>query len=263
MDPSGTAPSLAAPGGAEERTVDLDGCYNFRDLGGYRGAGDRRVRWQVLYRSDGLQRLGPAGLDALRRLGLRSVVDLRTTGELEERGRVADEPGRSYHHLPMFDLLPPAEELPSWDRPDFVAAEYLRMLSAGAPTIAAVLELLAEADSYPLVYHCFAGKDRTGIMSAIVLELLGVADDDIVADYALSQVGLARMLAELRERHPDRSAELDASAAAMVSAEPASMRAFLAGFRAGHGGAEAFAARLGLPGIAGRLRELLLEEINR
>ncbi len=242
-----------------QRCPALEGCFNFRDLGGYRAAGGGWVRTGMLYRSDGLERSSPSDLDTFRRLGLRSVVDLRTAGEVAERGRIPDEPGRAYRHLPMFDLLPPAEELPSWDRPDFVAAEYLRMVSAGAPTIGAVLEMLAEPASYPLVYHCFAGKDRTGIVSAIVLELLGVGDEDIVSDYALSRVGLTRMLDDLRARHPERRAELDASAAAIVGAYPESMRAFLAGFRAEHGSAERFAGGIGLPGIAGRLRELLVE----
>ena len=242
-----------------ERCLALEGCFNFRDLGGYRAAGDKTVRWGMLYRSDGLQRSSPADLETFARLGLRNVVDLRSAEEVAERGRIPDQPGRSYRHIPMLDLLPPAEELPSWDRPDFVASEYLRMVSAGAHAIGEVLAVLAEPDSYPLVYHCFAGKDRTGILSAVVLELLGVGDDDIVSDYALSRVGLTRMLAELRARHPELGAELDASAAALVSAEPESMRAFLARFRAEHGSAARFAAGLGMPGIAGRLRELLTE----
>lgn len=242
-----------------ERCVALEGCFNFRDLGGYRAAGRKTLRWGMLYRSDGLQRASPADLETFARLGLRSVVDLRTAEEVVRQGRIPDGPGRSYCHLPMFDLLPPAEDAPSWDRPDFVAAEYLRIVSEGAPAIAEVLAMLAEADSYPLVYHCFAGKDRTGILSAIVLELLGVGDDDIVSDYALSRVGLTRMLAELRARHPELASELDASAASLVSAEPESMRAFLVGFRSEHGSAADFAADIGMPGVADRLSELLAE----
>ena len=247
------------PSPPPERTLSFEGCFNFRDLGGYRGAGGGQVRRRVLFRSDSLAQLSPSDLEVLAGLGLRSVIDLRTAGELAERGRVPDGAGWTYRHLPMFDILPPAEELPSWDRPDFVASEYLRMLDAGAPTIAEVLTLLAEPETYPVVYHCFAGKDRTGIMSALVLELVGVSEEDIVADYALSAVGLERMLARLRERYPERSVELDASAAAIVSAEPASMRTFLAGLRREHGGAAAFAAELGLAGIGEALQAVLLE----
>lgn len=244
---------------APDRHLPFEGCFNFRDLGGYVGAGGRSVRWRVLFRADGLHRLTAADAAALRELGLRTVVDLRTLDEVTERGRIDPHPDVTYHHLPMFDVLPPAEELPRWERPDFVAAEYRRMLTAGGPTIGRVLELLADPDTYPVAYHCFAGKDRTGIMSAIVLELLGVADDDIVADYALSQIGMTRMLATLRERYPERVSELDASAAAIVAADPASMAAFLAEFGAEHGGADRYAASLGLEGIGARLRALLLE----
>ncbi|MHB1929434.1 MAG: tyrosine-protein phosphatase [Acidimicrobiales bacterium] len=245
---------------APERHLPFEGCFNFRDLGGYRSADGRRVRWRVLFRADGLHRLTPGDLRSLRELGLRTVIDLRTADEVNDRGRLDADPGLRYHHLPMFDVLPPAEELPLWERPEFVAAEYRRMLAAGSATVARVLELLADPAAYPVAYHCFAGKDRTGIMSAVVLELLGVADEDIVADYALSRQGMARMLAWWRERSPDRAAEIDASASAIAAAEPASMAAFLDSFRADHGSAEAYAATLGLEGVGDRLRHLLLED---
>lgn len=251
------APTTPDP--SPERWLPFEGCFNFRDLGGYRGAGGRPVRWRVLFRADGLHRLTDPDRDSLRALGLRTVIDLRTRDEVTERGRVPDHDGLDYHHLPMLDVLPPDDELPRWERFEHVAAEYRRMLAEGAPTIAQVLALLADEERYPAVYHCFAGKDRTGILTALVLELLGVADDDIVADYALSQIGMQRMLTQLRARYPERAAEIDASAAAIASADPATMATFLAAFRAEHGGADAFAAALGLPGIAGRLRELLLE----
>ncbi|MDA8283789.1 MAG: tyrosine-protein phosphatase, partial [Actinomycetota bacterium] len=126
-------------------------------------------------------------------------------------------------------------------------------------TMRAVLGMLTDPATYPVAYHCFAGKDRTGILSAVVLELLGVSDEDIIADYALSREGMDRMLAWLRERNPDRAEEIDASASAIAAAEPASMAAFLEGLRSEHGSAEGYAESLGLAGIGERVRGVLLE----
>ena len=242
-----------------DRLIPLEGCFNFRDLGGYEVAGGRQVRWRTLFRADGLTRLTPADLGRLSDLGLRTVIDLRTTDEVT-KGRIdPDHPDLAYHHLPMMDVLPPDDELPRWADPSFVAAQYADMLRSGERSIARSLELLADAGTYPVAYHCMAGKDRTGVLSALVLELLGVADAEIVGDYALSGEAMQRMLAWLRTAEPERSARYEAGAAAMVAAEPASMAEFLDLFHSQHGRVEDYVATLGLDGIGERLRHLLLE----
>jgi protein-tyrosine phosphatase len=246
---------------APSRLLPLEGCFNFRDLGGYRAAGGRTVRWRRLFRADGLARLTTADLAQLRTIGLRTVIDLRTADEVTKRGRI--DPAHAdlaYHHLPMIDVLPPAEELAKWADPAFVAEQYRDMLRSGAATITRALELLADGDAYPVTYHCMAGKDRTGILSALVLALLGVTDDDIVGDYALSGEAMQRLLAWLRATQPERAAEVEKGAAAVVAAEPASMAQFLSDFRHEHGSAEAYVASLGLDGVGDRLREQLLVE---
>jgi protein-tyrosine phosphatase len=242
-----------------ERLIPFEGCFHFRDLGGYEGAGGRRVRWRTLFRADGLTRLTPTDLGRLSELGLRTVIDLRTADEVG-RGRIDPEhPELAYHHLPMMDVLPPADELPRWADPEFVAGQYRDMLRSGAAAITAALGLLGDAGSFPLTYHCMAGKDRTGVLSALVLELLGVADEEIVGDYALSGEAMQRMMAWLRVAEPERSKEYEAGAAAVVAAEPVSMARFLELFRAEHGSVEVYVASLGLDGIGARLRSLLLE----
>jgi protein-tyrosine phosphatase len=248
---------MAAP----PRHIPLEGCFNFRDLGGYRTADGRSVRWRTLFRADGLARLTDVDLARLSELGLRTVIDLRTDGEIAERGRIdPDHPDVSYHHLPMIDVLPPADEMARWSEPSFVAGQYRAMLVSGGPSIAVALELLADRGRHPVAFHCMAGKDRTGILSALVLGLLGVADADIVADYALSGEAMERMLAWLRAAHPERSAVYEAGAAALVAAEPASMAEFLVSVRTEHGGIEGYTASLGLGGIGDRLRALLLDD---
>jgi protein-tyrosine phosphatase len=258
--PPPTAPSSAAEvAPTHPRHIPLEGCFNFRDLGGYEGADGRPVRWRTLFRADGLTRLTAADLTSLSELGLRTVIDLRTADEVT-KGRI--DPAQvdlTYHHLPMMDVLPPEDELPSWADPMFVAGQYQDMLRSGAVAIRSALELLARAESYPVAYHCMAGKDRTGVLSALVLELLGVAEAEIVGDYALSGAAMQRMLDWLRVAEPERSKQYEAGAAAMVAAEPASMARFLEVFRSEHGSVEAYVASLGLDGIGEELRALLLE----
>jgi protein-tyrosine phosphatase len=242
-----------------QRLIPLEGCFNFRDLGGYVGTDGRIVRWRTLFRSDGLTRLTPGDLARLRELGLRTVIDLRTSDEVTN-GRIDPaHPDLAYHHLPMMDVLPPEGELPQWADPMFVAEQYRAMLRSGAAAITRALEVLADPDSYPVAYHCMAGKDRTGVLSALVLELLGVADTEIVGDYALSGEAMRRMLAWLRVAEPERSKKYEAGAAAMVAAEPASMARFLDVFHEEYGRVDTYVASLGLDGIGDRLRRLLLE----
>jgi protein-tyrosine phosphatase len=252
----GRTPTL---GPSAERQLSLEGCFNFRDLGGYPTADGRRVRWRRLFRADSLSRLTGPDFEQLGAVGLATVVDLRTASEVTERGRVEwPAPGITYHHLPMLDVLPERDEYVEWAAPAFVADRYTDMLATGAPAVADALRVLADPRSHPAVIHCAAGKDRTGIISALVLGLLGVSDEDIVSDYALSRDNMTRMLVRLREERPGAVTEIKASAAAIVAAEPETMHAFLSRFRADHGSFEGFASGLGLSGAVGALRSALL-----
>lgn len=244
-----------------DRLVALEGAFNFRDIGGYPAAGGRRVARGRLFRSDGLGGLTPSDLAVLDRLGLRTVIDLRTPGEVEERGRFA-WPGRTfaYHHLPMMDVLPARDSYQRrWATTEGVAAAYAAMLDGAGPAMAAAIDLLADRATSPAVVHCAAGKDRTGLLVATVLGLLGVADDDIAADYALSGAAMERWLAWLQANQPDRAAEWESSAAAVVHAEEATMHALLAEVRALHGDLDGLAAAIGAPDAGARLRSALLE----
>jgi len=248
------------PGPAgHSRHLELEGAWNFRDLGGYLGRDGRPVRWRLLFRADGLDRLTEIDLRHVGRLGLRTVIDLRTGNEVAKGRIAAGSDDIAWHHLPMLDVLPPREDYDSWVGPDYVAEQYLAMAESGAPSIATFLGLLCRPDSYPVVYHCFAGKDRTGILSALVLGLLGVDDEDIIADYALSKLAMGRLLEWLREQYGDNVRELESSAAAIAAAEPETMGAFLDRFRANYGSFDAYAAGLGHPRAAVLLADILLE----
>ena len=94
------------------RVITLEAVHNFRDLGGYPTVDGRVTRWRTLFRSDGLDRLTGADLEVVRELGIRTVIDLRTQGELDARGRFPVEAHPvAFHHLPGIDV--------TWD-PDYV-----------------------------------------------------------------------------------------------------------------------------------------------
>lgn len=186
--------------------IALEGACNFRDLGGYRAAGGRRVRRGRAYRSDTLHRLTPADVAVLERLDIARVFDLRSDGELESDGigPFAASGGR-HVHTPLVEVtLSPFDPSIDWSKVD-LRRRYVEMLESGGAAVRAVFESLAAPAARPVVFHCTGGKDRTGVVSALVLRALGVDDDDIVEDYSVSQAFLApvvnarrRSLTEMR-----------------------------------------------------------------
>jgi protein-tyrosine phosphatase len=254
-----SAESSPAGGAQPDRRLALEGSWNFRDLGGYRGRDDRPVRWRHLFRADGLDRLTAADLAQVEALRLRTVIDLRTGDEVAKGRLAAGAREVAWYHLPMLDVLPPREDYEAWVGPANVAQQYLAMVESGAGTIASFLDLVCDPAAYPLVFHCFAGKDRTGILTALVLGLLGVDDADIVADYALSAVAMHRLLEWLRSQPDSDPVQLESSATAIVAAEPGTMAAFLGGFRSAHGSFDTYAAGLGRPRAGAQLAAILLE----
>jgi protein-tyrosine phosphatase len=215
------------------RRVELEGCLNFRDVGGYPTLDGRRVRWRLVYRSDALHHLTPGDVARMRdELELRTVIDLRSTPELraDGRGLLADAPVQ-FHHIPLFDgqLTRPD----GWVAIDTLADRYTLLADFARAPIARVIELLADAPG-PAVYHCAAGKDRTGVVSAVLLGLLGVPDDVIVADYAATQENLDAIIDRLMatEGYQRMLAALPPDT---IEAEAGTMIAFLQGVASRYG----------------------------
>ena len=242
------------------RKLVFEGCFNFRDLGGYPTADGRRTRWRRLFRADGLGRLTENDFASLAALGVVTVIDLRTILEADTQGRFpTDRQGIAYHHLPLTDTLPGEEETPEWDRAGFVSDRYLAMLAEGADSVVAALGLLADPGNQPAVFHCSVGKDRTGVLAALVLGFLGVPDEIIVDDYALSYAAMLEILAHLKERYPEAADIVERFRPVILSAEPASMAGFVAGVRAAHGSFEGLVESLGVADEVTRLRSEFLE----
>jgi protein-tyrosine phosphatase len=179
------------------RFVELEGCHNFRDLGGYTSSDGRRVRRGLVYRAAALHGLTEGDRRRVREeLGVRAIIDLRTEHEVsvEGPGDVAAPPVR-YHNVPL--IIRPAETRgPRLDEPFELDRFYLGLMEHGAPRVRAVIELLAAART-PVVFHCAAGKDRTGVISAVVLALLGVPEAELIEDYALTQRALGGVRRQL------------------------------------------------------------------
>jgi protein-tyrosine phosphatase len=251
----GTAPpDITAPC----RHVRLDGCFNFRDLGGYQGAGGRRVRWRRVYRADAPHALTGPDEHALAQLGLHTVIDLRTA--TEGTARYVDVlPAAAHYEVPMLDVVPSGDELAAWIEPAFVSARYLEMLEAGADAVVEVLAILTDPSAAPALFHCSAGKDRTGILAAVVLSLLGVADEVIVADYTLSAPAMHRFVTWLQATYPDARDRLRRAANALVAAHADAMRGFLASVRAEWGGFEGWTAAHDVASAIPYLQASLLE----
>ena len=189
------APAVGAGIVAAERRVPLEGSLNFRDLGGYRTTDGRRVRWGLVFRSDGLDQLTDADLDRLRRMGIRVVHDFRFDLERQRRpsrlptdGSILVESltigGEASQERELLDLVM-AGELTEIGM-DFMVQTYIEMVDSGAAPFGRLLTSLADPDRLPALFHCTAGKDRTGIAAALLLSLLGVDDETVLDDYELS-----------------------------------------------------------------------------
>ena len=173
------------------RALALTGASNFRDLGGYRGHGGRPLRWRRIFRSDHLAALTPQDLAQLQALGVQRAVDFR--GEAERAALAYQWPGMAYHPLTIEptvvqraqELLRAGHQLGAEDAVGLMQDTYRGFVGDNAPRFAALFRLLLESDA-PLVFHCTAGKDRTGFAAALILLALGVPRDEVMQDYLLT-----------------------------------------------------------------------------
>lgn len=225
------------------RTLTFSSTYNFRDVGGYAGLDGRTVRWRRLFRADTLHRLAGADWDEFADLGVKTVIDLRRELEVEEYGRVADYEGLDYRHLVLEhvdwkDVPHPADIV----HERWLADRYLNFAEDGRTAIKTALSVIADPAAAPVVVHCMAGKDRTGVTCAIALSLLGVSDEDVAADYALTTVAMQSLVEYLRENNPSAIEGQEH----MFDSPAEAMMLFLADLRRLHGSIEDYARAIGI-----------------
>lgn len=243
--------------------------FNLRDLGGVPAADGRHVRTGRLFRSDSLHRATPGDLERLRALGLQLVIDLRQATERDTFGTAAPDVATRHAHLPVFDVLTGSgrqalsgeveQEMLAAARQHGQAGEYLYMLQRGSATFVQALEALADPDHLPALFHCAVGKDRTGVLAALALSLVGVAPEDVAADYARTTPGIEALARWAEEHEPEYGADLRAVQPAGAWTTPEAMVGFLDLVTEHHGSVAAFLHAAGLPeDVPARLQELLL-----
>jgi len=234
------------------RVVTLDAVHNFRDLGGY-ALGDGRVTgWGRMFRADGLYRLTTDDLPVLDALGIRTVIDLRSSAEVEQYGSypVARHPV-AFHSLPIIDVTWHDADTPEVTDDEAGAIEFLTwayndMLDQGADRFAHAIQVLALPSASPSVFHCAAGKDRTGVLAALVLSGLGVDLDVVVADYALTEAGMNRMRAWVDGQDSAMAERMRAMPSFMLAAHPQAMRNLLEALISRHGSIPQYLSTIGI-----------------
>jgi protein-tyrosine phosphatase len=214
VTPSGSGGAAVA--GA--RNLGLAGLNNFRDLGGYRTRSGQTVRWGLVFRSDALL-LDEDGFKDFSGLGVRAVYDLRSDQERETTPNRLPTGEFLVQHLSLVgeESARAAIEAGLTDGEAFLADLYVAMLERSAGLIGTVISGLADENLLPAVFHCAAGKDRTGIVAAVLLLALGVDEDVVLDDYELTS----------RYRNPDRVKEVMARLEAEQSISPEAVAGIL------------------------------------
>ena len=243
------APS-AAQSQAHDRFIVLEGGRNFRDLGGYRTADGRSVKWGKLYRSGSLAYLTPKGISDFDRLHVTSIIDLRST---DERRRDPNNwQAASSHGYWTRDYSMGTGSMPaSFGDPAKMTGEAARAMMAGsyrslaqqqAPSYRELFARLIGPARGSLVVNCSAGKDRTGIATALVLTALGVPYDTVKQDYLLSN-GAYGMDSLKRDLSSPMAALAPDAAAALAGVDGSYIDATFAALREQYGSVENFMAR--------------------
>lgn len=179
-----------------ERRLPFSGAKNFRDLGGYQTTDSRIMRWRVLYRSDSLHKLTTADLRYLSALCLDRVIDFRSTYEKNyEPDRLPEELKSRFVHIPILDsstgLFQNSRDeflkiIPTVDASKFMVTTNIELATRFAPQMRQFIDILLSSNGRPVLFHCAAGKDRTGFAAAIFLRLLGVPQAAVMEDYLLT-----------------------------------------------------------------------------
>jgi len=252
---------VATPEPARARLVNLVGAFNFRDLGGYATEDHRRVRWGSVFRSDALHALTTDDVAALESMGVATIVDLRAASEVDLDPLTALSHDVTYRHLPVLKVLgggpTPTVHLERVD--EDLSARYLWYLEEGGDAFVSALVLISQREALPLVFHCTAGKDRTGVLAALLLRGLGVSIDTVVADYEITAQRMPLIIERLRS-HPVHGEAVAQMEARVYEAEGRSIRLFVEALEARYGGVIGWANDAGLPaGTFERIADLLLE----
>jgi protein-tyrosine phosphatase len=178
------------------RVLDVEGAYNVRDLGGYVTRDGRTTRWGRYLRADTLANVTPGGVESLLEYGVRNIIDLRRSSDLQFRPSpfIGNESVTYYHQNMSGDVgLAHREVLDGIeDQAERRGRGYCSILDQRKHILHQIFSILAMPDGLPALAHCNAGKDRAGITAAFVLDICGVPRETIIEDYGLTARYLVR-----------------------------------------------------------------------
>lgn len=241
---------------APTRHLPIKGTYNVRDLGGY-ATPSGQTQWRRLLRADALHRLDEDGVETMLASGVTTIIDLRHGDELTQQPNPFNGHATvAYHNISLLEGLAPTMMAEG----DLLLELYKLALLQRQPALAQVLGIIADAPAGAVLFHCTAGKDRTGIVAALLLGIAGVDAALIVEDYALTAGLIAPIVADITAGAVARGAD-PASFQRLLASEPATMAATLAFIQAEFGSIAAYIERIGLDqATIERLRNRLLGE---
>ena len=247
-----------------QRHIAFEAIDNFRDLGGYPSRYGGETVAGAVYRAATLHRASAADRQRLARLGVRHVIDLRSFPELARDGHLDPATfGASRLHAPVF---PDEDASPAGIVERYrlyavnLAAVYRMMLERGAPAYRQAVQMIAEAEG-PLVFHCSGGKDRAGVLAALLLSLAGVEREMVLADYALTATHLPQPSEAALDALCRRFDLSRAEALALFATEPDGMATALTWLDATHTSAEGYLRAIGVSAATlSGLRDRLLDQ---
>jgi protein-tyrosine phosphatase len=246
------------------RHIHFESVPNFRDLGGYRAHDGRTVAWRRLFRSAALHKMNERDIARLKQeIGPRAVIDLRRPrAERNPEPLLLEEIGARYYPIPFRpdDRAYLKDEWTANVNATNMGEIYLYRISEKpyGKRLVDAIEIIAEQDNHPLVFHCSAGKDRTGVLAAMVLAAMGIVDDDVVEDYALS----APLMKDIRDRmtsDPETAEAVKDQPDFQWEASAESMAVFLSLLRREYGSADGYLKANGArSSLVDRLKAALL-----
>ena len=226
-----------------ERRIVLEGAVNFRDQGGYPTENGRFVKWRRLFRSDSLHDLTESDVQTITgALGLTTIVDLRSINSVLEDGRgLLALSGIAYHNYPFLErrgIEPPTSGSDPGER---LTAIYQWILLNAGTLMAQAFNALAQDVNQPALFHCNAGKDRTGVLGATLLSVLGVSREDVVADFLMTNEVIDGILARIKKMPGFQDSTRDG-----IMAPQSAIEKFLDVMQREFGGPESYLLRHGV-----------------
>jgi len=226
------------------RRLPLENVHNLRDLGGY-AAGDRGItQWHVFLRSDNIYNLSEKDKQFLLDYGLTTVIDLRSADEVRDKPNpLCGDKKIKYYNIPllksnMSDLI--KETTSSGNMDKFRLSDlYIGILEQSKSLVREVFEILAAPEAACTLFHCTAGKDRTGVVAALLLDLAAVSHEDIMSNYEITNTHLRKVYGELGAIAPGVPMTL-------IESSPVNIEVFLKYLYKNYSNAEKYLLSIGL-----------------